>query len=206
MPQAPKVTARPKTYPAPEFPPRKPRLFARTPPAIFPALLGLEGLALALRRALALLGWEQGPVEALIGALVVLVGFALLALAVKIARRPSVVLQDLAVLPGRAGYAAASMSVMAAAALIAPPAPGMAWGLLLAGLALHGVLALVMIRVLARGPAEARGVTPVWHLNFTGFILGGVAALALGQTGLAQGLLLATLPVAASSPKLGTFL
>lgn len=197
MTQAPKVTARPKTYPAPEFPPRKPKLFARTPPAIFPALLGLQGLALALRRGMEVLGIEQGPIEALIGALLVVVAFALLALAVKIARRPAVVLQDLAVLPGRAGYATASMGVMASAALVAPYAPVLAWNILLAGLALHGVLAVTMVVVLARGPAETRGVTPVWHLNFVGFIVGGVAALALGQIDLAQGLLLATMPVAA---------
>ena len=43
---------RPRMYPAPEFPPRKPALFARTPPAVFPVLLGLLGLGLALRRGL----------------------------------------------------------------------------------------------------------------------------------------------------------
>ena len=40
---------RPRMYPAPEFPPRKPKLFARTPPAIFPSLLGVLGLGLAYR-------------------------------------------------------------------------------------------------------------------------------------------------------------
>jgi tellurite resistance protein len=54
-----------------------------------------------------------------------------------------------------------------------------------------------MVVVLARGPAELRGVTPVWHLSFVGFIVGGVAALGLGRIDLAQGLLLATMPVAA---------
>ena len=90
MPQAPQVTRRPRAYPPPEFPPRKPRLFARTPPAIFPVLLGLEGLALALRRGMeGVGGWQDGPIEALIGALLAVVAFALLALAVKIARRPA---------------------------------------------------------------------------------------------------------------------
>jgi tellurite resistance protein len=45
------VTRRPRAFPPPEFPPRKPKLFARTPPAVFPVLLGLEGLALALHDA-----------------------------------------------------------------------------------------------------------------------------------------------------------
>ena len=197
MPQTPQVTRRPRAYPPPEFPPRKPKLFARTPPAIFPVLLGLVGLALALRRGAGLIGWSQGPLEALSGALLVGVGFALLALAVKIARRPAVVLQDMAAITGKAGYAAASMTVMASAALIAPYSQTTAFAVLLAGLALHAAQAITVIAVLLRGPAEARGVTPVWHLNFTGFIVGGMAALALQETALAQLILLATLPVAA---------
>lgn len=198
MPQAPQVTRRPRAYPPPEFPPRKPRLFARTPPAIFPVLLGLEGLALALRRGMeGVGGWKDGPIEALIGALLAVVAFALLALAVKIARRPAVVAQDMAVITGRAGYGAASMCVMAAAALLAPYAPKVGMIVLVAGLALHAAQAVTMAVVLLRAPAETRGVTPVWHLNFTGFILGGVAALALGQPALAQAILLVTLPVAA---------
>lgn len=197
MPQSPQVTRRPRAYPPPEFPPRKPKLFARTPPAIFPVLLGLEGLALALRRAAELIGWSQGPLEALTGALLVGVAFALLALAVKIARRPAVVLQDMAAITGKAGYAAASMTVMAAAGLLAPYGQTIAFAVLIAGLALHGAQAVIVILVLLRGPAEARGATPVWHLNFTGFIVGGMAALALQETALAQVILLATLPVAA---------
>ena len=39
---------RPKRYPPPEFPPRRAPAFARTPPAIFPVLLGLCGLAFGL--------------------------------------------------------------------------------------------------------------------------------------------------------------
>ena len=63
---------RPRAYPAPEFPPRKPKLFARTPPAIFPSLLGLLGLGLAARKAAgkfvdfeALIAAPGVPVEAL---------------------------------------------------------------------------------------------------------------------------------------------
>lgn len=197
MTQAPKAAHRPRAYPAPEFPPRKPRLFARTPPAIFPVLLGLLGLGLALRRAMAALGWDAAPTEALNGALLVVFGFALLALAAKIARRPAVVLQDLAVLPGRAGYATASMGVMASAALIAPYAPATALAVMWTGLALHGVLAVTIAYVLLRGPRETRGVTPVWHLSFVGFIVAGLAALALGRPEVATALLLGTMPVAA---------
>ena len=51
MTQPPKIERRPKAYPPPEFPPRRPKLFAKTPPAVFPVVLGLLGLGLALRRA-----------------------------------------------------------------------------------------------------------------------------------------------------------
>ena len=47
------VEPRPKRYPPPEFPPRRQALFARTPPAIFPPILGFLALALAVRLALA---------------------------------------------------------------------------------------------------------------------------------------------------------
>ncbi|MBL9056147.1 MAG: hypothetical protein JNJ84_07720, partial [Rhodobacteraceae bacterium] len=66
---------RPKSFPPPEFPPRRPALFARTPPAVFPVILGLLGLGLALRRALAALQLPGGLVEAALGALLVLWAF-----------------------------------------------------------------------------------------------------------------------------------
>ena len=37
---------RPKRYPPPEFPPRRAKLFAKTPPAVFPSILGLLGLGM----------------------------------------------------------------------------------------------------------------------------------------------------------------
>lgn len=188
---------RPKAFPPPEFPPRKPALFARTPPAVFPVLLGLIGLALALRRGLAGFDLASGLVEALVGALVVGWAFALLAMAAKIARRPGVVAEDMRVLPGRSGLAAASISVMAMAGLLLPYAPGLAFALLWLGLALHAVLALLLIRVLMGLPTEARGVNPGLHLAFVGFIVAAVPAAQMGQMALASALLWITLPIAA---------
>lgn len=197
MTQAPKIERRPKAYPAPEFPPRKPKLFARTPPAIFPVVLGLLGLGLALRAGLAVLGLPGGLAEAALGALLAFWAFATLALLAKIARRPGVVAEDLRVLPGRAGMAASSMSAMLAAAVLVPYAPGLASGLMALALLAHALLAVLVIRGLWQAPAEQRVVNPGWHLSFVGFIVAGIPALALGQTALAQGLLWATLPVAA---------
>ena len=86
-PLRPLLPRRPKTYPAPEFPPRKPKLFAKTPPALFSVLLGLLGLGLALRKTAAVLALPDGPVEAALGALLVLWLFATIALIGKVLRR-----------------------------------------------------------------------------------------------------------------------
>lgn len=193
-------SSRPKQYPPPEFPPRRPAAFARTPPAIFPPILGLLGLGLAARKAASVLGWSDGLaaglVEALLGAILALWAFATFALLAKVARRPSVVLEDLRVLPGRAGFAAMSMSAMAAAAVLVPYAPGLAYGVLIGALAAHTVLALALIKVLLELPPETRGVNPVWHQSFVGFIVAGIGAAALGKIGLAEGLLVFTVPIA----------
>lgn len=176
---------RPPSYPAPEFPPRKPRLFARTPPAIFPVLLGLLGLGLAARQGAAVLGQSGsdlgGLVEAALGALILLWILAMVALATKILRRPGVLAEDMRVLPGRAGLAAATMSGMAAAAVLAPYAPDLALWLALGALVLHGVLLFVLILTLIRLTPEARSVSPAFHLAFVGFIVGAVPLARLGH-------------------------
>jgi tellurite resistance protein len=196
MPNAPSPRRRPPVFPPPEFPPRRLPLFARTPPAVFPAILGLIGLGLALRRGSGLLGLPQGLAEALLGAVALLWLFAALAYAVKIARRPGVLVEDLRVLPGRAGLAAGTMGLMALAAVLAPYGTGLARAAILAGLALHGGLALLLAWLMLRGPAELRALTPAWHLSFVGFIVAGLAAPAVGWLGLAEGLLWLCGPVA----------
>lgn len=167
---------RPRAYPAPEFPPRKPKLFARTPPAIFPVLLGLLGLGLATRKGGAVLGLEATPVggliEAALGALVILWLFAGLALAIKVIRRPAVLAEDMRVLPGRAGLLAATMSGMAVTAVLMPYAPQLALALGLVALGAHGAMVLLLATVLAKMPPEARSVSPVFHLGFVGAIVG----------------------------------
>lgn len=194
----PRLRPRPKSFPAPEFPPRKPKLFARTPPALFSVLLGLLGLGLAARRGLGWLGLEGGLAEAALGAILAVFCFALVALVVKVARRPAVILEDMRVLPGRAGYASASMGVMASAAVLAPYAPALAAGVLGLGLVLHLALAGLWIKVWRGLPAEGRVVTPTWHLSFVGFIVGAVSAVSMGFEALAQGILWAVMPVAAA--------
>ena len=189
---------RPKAYPPPEFPPRRLPRFARVPPAVFPPILGALGLVLALRRGLAAAQLSPAPADFLAGLVLALWAFAAFAYAAKLLRRPGVLWEELRVLPGRAGLASATAGALAVAALLVPFSPGAARAMLFGGLALHGALALAMLAALARMPAEARGVTPVWHLSFVGFVIGGLAAVPLGYPALAQGLLWATLPVAAA--------
>lgn len=195
-PPDPRSAARPKRYPPPEFPPRKPRPFARTPPAIFPPILGCLGLAGAIRLGLERVGWDRGPGELLAGIAVALWTYAAFAYLAKVAQRPKVVVEDLRVLPGRAGLAALTMGGMAVAGLLSPYLPQAATVLL--GLALlgHLGLALVLITLLARTDTPARSINPTWHLSFVGFIVAVPAAYALDLQPLATALFWATLPIA----------
>ena len=187
---------RPKVYPAPEFPPRKPAMFARMPPAVFPVLLGLLGLALALRRGLDLLALPGGVAELLLGASGGLWIFAVAAYGVKLVRRPGVLIDEFRVLPARGGLAAATVGGMALAAGVAPILPGVAAGLLTLALLAHVGQAVVLVTVLRGLPDAARDVNPTLHLTFVAPIVGGLAAVELGWTGLAGALFWATLPVA----------
>lgn len=180
-----RVQRRPKLYPPPEFPPRKPARFARTPPAVFPAILGLFGLGLALRRGFDAVGVPQELADVMLGAVSLLWGYAVFCYLAKMARRPSVVLDDLKILPGRTGLASMTMGGMALAAVVAPFAVGLAQAVLVVTLVAHLLLAGLTAFVLLRLPREAHGVNPGWHLSFVGFIVGGIAAPAVGWVGLA---------------------
>lgn len=188
---------RPKRYPPPEFPPRRAALFARTPPAVFPSILGLLGLAAALRLALGRLGWDMGLADLLAGLVVALWAFAAVAYGVKVARRPGVVMEDLRVLPGRSGLATLTMGGMAAAGLVGAHSAPVAAVLLVLALAGHLVLAVLLVRLLAGLPPEARAVNPTLHLSFAGFIVAAGPALGLGWPMLAEALFWSVIPVAA---------
>lgn len=187
---------RPKRYPPPEFPPRRPALFAKTPPAIFPPILGFLGLVIALRLVRWRLGWDTDLFELVAGVAVALWVFGAVAYLAKVARRPGVVLDDLRVLPGRSGLAALTMGGMATSSLTAIYNQPVAAALLLVSLAGHAVLAGLLVRLLLGLPREARAVNPTLHLSFVGFIVGAPAAMAQGWGALAEGLFWVSLPVA----------
>ena len=172
---------------APSVPPAtRPGLFRRTPPAIFPGIFGLIGLGLAWRQGAAAFALPGAIAETILGAVALLYLFAFTAYAAKAVRRPAVILEDLRILPGRAGLSAMTLSVMLLAIVALEYDAGIARGFLFTGLALHGVLAALVVYVLATGPEEQRQVTPAWHLSFVGFILAPVSALPLGLVALSQ--------------------
>ena len=160
-------------------------LWRRVPPAVFPPILGLLGLSMAWRRGAPEFGFPVEMAQVLGGAVTLLAGFALLAFAGKIARRPKVLVEDLRILPGRAGAAASVLCVYLIAGLLAPFVPQVADGVLYGGLGLHAALTLVVVYVFATGPKEQRRVSPVFQLIFTGWIVAAVVATGMGKTGLA---------------------
>lgn len=169
-----------------------PGIWRRTPPAVFPPIMGLFGLGLAWRNGARSFGLPEGIAEAILGAVTALYLFCLLAYVAKFARRPAVISEDLRVLPGRAGIAAMVLCLYLAVAAALPYAPEAARALLWGSMAVHVAVLAVVIWVFASGPAEQRRVTPVWHLNFVGFIFAGLTAPALGETALAFAILAGT--------------
>ncbi|MEF3047683.1 SLAC1 family transporter [Pseudotabrizicola sp. L79] len=189
-------TFRPKAFPPPEFPPRKLPLFARMPPAVFPSVLGLLGLVLALKRVTAAAGLPVGLADMAMGLAAGLWLFCAVAYGIKLARRPAVVAEDLRILPGRAGLAAASVGGFAFCAVLGFFSPDLARPALVLAFGLHIALVVLTIRALIAAPPEGRDVTPAWHLSFVGFIVGALAAIPLGWADLAQVILYGTMAMA----------
>lgn len=160
----------------------RPGLFRRTPPAIFPPILGLFGLGIAWRRGHDAFGLPDAPVEGVLGAVALLFLFSVMAYGVKVMLRPRVLTEDFRTLPGRAGLAAMTMCLMMLAAVMVPYAPRFAAWLLSGGVVLHSLVALSALRLYLAGPEEARQVTPVMHLTFVGLINAPLAAVPLGMT------------------------
>lgn len=179
---------------APETPSH--RFWSRTPPAIFPPILGLLGLGIAWRLGLREFGLPLAWAEIYLGGATALFLVAALAYLVKLARRPGVLADDLQLLPGRAGMGGAVLCIYSVAGVLLPYAPGAAQAVLLAGLAVHLGVAGLLIAIMRAGPAALREVTPVWHLNFAGTIVAGVVAEALDLFWLARALFVLSVPVA----------
>jgi tellurite resistance protein len=171
-------------------------LWRATPLAIFPPILGLFGIGLAWRAAALHLGTPAWIGEMILGAVSLLYIFAGIAYKAKVLRRPSALLDDAKILPGRAGLSAMTASMFLFSATLVPYWTLGATIVLFSGLIGHAVGAVIIIRSLILGPAEQRRVTPVWHISFVGFIIAPVAAVPLGWTALSSVIYSTTLPIA----------
>ncbi len=171
-------------------------LWRRTPPAIFPPVLGLLGLGLAWRRGAGEFGLPQAIADALLGAVTLLFLFMALTYVVKFMRRPGVVAEDLKILPGRVGLAAGVLSLYLFAGVLTPYSADQARPVLMLSLVLHLALVALLLRQLVAGPPEQRHVTPVWHFSFAGFVVAALVAQGLGLSGLTAALFWVSLPVA----------
>lgn len=160
-------------------------LWRRTPPAVFAPLLGVLGLAVAWRTLTARMGLPWAMADFLAGAVLAAAAFAFLAYATKLLRRPTVLAEELAILPGRAGVGAGMVSIYLLAALLSRYAPELAKIVLITGFCLHLIFWIVLIPAMLRNAGQAR-ITPVWHLNFVGPIVGALASLQVGWDHLAH--------------------
>lgn len=169
----------------------------RSPPAVFPPVMGLFGLGLAWRRAGVAFDFAPAIGDLILGATTLIFLFLAAAHLAKTIARPATLTEDLRVLPGRTGLAAASLCVLLLAVAMLPYSADLARYLLIAGLIWHGLLAVILVAVLFSLPAEQRKTTSAWHLTFVGFIVGPLAAAPLGLTALAQVLFAGTVIIAA---------
>ena len=132
--------------PPPPLVSQPPGLWRRTPPAIFPPVMGLLGLGLGWR----LLGEKMANLaiasvaEAALGAVALLYLFCAIAWAAKPLRRPGVLVEELQILPGRAGVAAGVLCLSLMAAVMVPYAPVLALALVAVSTALLAGLGLVL--------------------------------------------------------------
>jgi len=152
----------------------------RTPPALFPATLGLFGLGLAWQKAGALGGWAAGVGDLILGMVRLLFLVAFVPYAMKLLVRPAVLLEELKVMPARAGVAALSMSLMVMAAGLMGIVLSLAASVWYLGLVLHAVFFVAVMVTLLRGPVEQRKPTSAQHLPFVGFIVAPLAGVGLG--------------------------
>lgn len=184
--------------PPPPLVPNPPGLWRRTPPAIFPPVMGLLGLALGWRLIGEMLGNDviAALSEAVLGAVMLLYLFCAVAWVSKPLRRPGVLIEELRILPGRAGVAASVLSLSLIAALLVPYSPEAALWLVVASTALLLVLGALVVWVLASGPPEGKTVTPVFHLVFVGHILAPLTLVPLGYPRVATAMLCVSMLIA----------
>lgn len=177
----------------------EPSFWRRTPPALFPATLGMFGLSLAWASAARVL---DAPYAASVGIFALTTAFFVFAFGcyvAKLIRRPAVVLEDLRPAPARAAVSAGSMCLLLLAAGMSVHGLGgdVARGVWIAGLILHLVYLICVCEALRRSPPEARVVTPVLFLPFVGVIVSPIGGAPLGLAAVAAPVYIYSLVVGA---------
>ncbi|MDO5641349.1 MAG: hypothetical protein Q4G26_03025 [Paracoccus sp. (in: a-proteobacteria)] len=153
--------------------------FRRTPPMIFAPVLALMALALALMAGQRI-GVPAGLGGFAAGVAAALFLFAAIAYLAKLSRRPAVLGDELAVLPGRLGVDAGLVGLCLSGALLAGFAPLAGKLALIAGLL---ALAAVVVFDLARAGEHS---APAWQLRVTALLVAAAGAGMLGWPGLGR--------------------
>lgn len=165
-------------------------LWRRTPPAVFPVLLGLLGLGLGWRR---FVGAHVLTELALLIVCVFYIFLTALYIA-KLMRHANILRVELTSPPAQAGVAAIPMSGMLVAAVVIPYAPHLAIAILGLSVLGHLVYGVALTRHLRAAGFQSGQVTPALHLPYVGLVLAPMAAIPLGMDGLSWVLLLVSVP------------
>lgn len=173
------------------FPPalRPEPIWARTPPSLFPACLGLIGAGLAWRAAGAGSGLATAMAEIWLGAALAVYAVCVMLYARKIVARPAALGHDLRMPAGRGAVPAISVGMMLAAAGLAPVTPLTATAIWFAALALHAVIVALLTRELFALPPDGRPAVAPLFVAYAGYVVAPNAGAALGYADLSAALL-----------------
>ncbi|MBE9476725.1 MAG: hypothetical protein IME92_06225 [Proteobacteria bacterium] len=172
----------------------QPEFWRRTPPVLFPCLLGFIGLGLAWRRAA-----EVWPVSPIIGEGILLVSCLLFMATgtsyhMKLSLRPSVIFEDLKIGPARGAVSAGSMCLMLYAAAMTPYLFELAQLFWWAAVLQHAGYMVCVTLAIAKSDTQLSDVNPSIILPYVGYILASVGGPALGYATLSGILLMVTIP------------
>jgi tellurite resistance protein len=170
----------------------------RTPPALFPSLLGLFGLALAWRAASSV--WDVtaaiGVTIGVIATLILIV--TLTSYVVKLLIRPMVLWEDLQIGPARGSVSAGSMCAMALAVFLLPYTSLGAFLVWWMSVALHAVYFVCVLLILMRHKNTFEEISPVLMLPIVGVLVSTLAAPTLGYGTFSLVVLLMAIPLSAA--------
>ncbi len=160
-------------------------LWRSTPPAIFPVILGLVGLAHAWRGLGVSFDLPLAFGDLLLGVATALLLFFSLSYLAKLIARPGILMEDLKSPPGRAGLSAISMAYIVLAVGLLPfgEIARYVWWF---GVILHAVIVTFVVKAMAKSPPEGRSVTPFQLLPFVGLSTTPLAGVSLGYVLLSQ--------------------